>query len=829
MSLTIKNIAKITSGKFVQRKSPEKRIRHLLIDSRQVVFPAESIFFSLSGNRQDGHAFIEEVYEKGVRAFIISKKVKTKKLPDANFIKVEDTREALQKIATFHRKQFELPVIGITGSNGKTIIKEWLYQMLSSERKIVRSPKSFNSQIGVPLSVWQMDEEDELAIFEAGISQPKEMKNLAPIIRCDWGIFTNIGTAHSEGFKNETQKINEKLKLFKFAKKIFYCENHTHLAKAIEKKYAKRELISWSFDQMNGAALSLKKVDSKNKQTFFKGTFREKKVQLEIPFADKANIENALHCCLIMFEMGYSNQVIQKRIWQLKPMAMRLEMKAAIDNCLLISDYYNNDLTALRIALDFMEQQSDGRQRTIILSDILQSGLSTEKLYKTVAQLLAEKQINRVIGIGQEISQLKKSLSKKVASKFFKTTESFLKKINPHLKESSWFQNEIILLKGARNFQFERIANRLSQKAHRTVLEINLNALKHNLNAFAARLQPEVKLLVMVKASGYGSGSVEVARLLQFQKVDYLAVAYADEGVELRQAGIDLPILVLNPEEVTFDLLLRYNLEPEVYDLQQLERLITSLPSGKKIAIHLKLDTGMNRLGFSEKEIKALCKQLKNEPKVEVKSMFSHLAASEAKAHDDFSKEQFGRFENMADDISKELAHRPMRHILNSAGIARFPNYQLDMVRLGIGIYGIDSSGELHDELQNVLTLKATISQIKTVEKGATIGYGRKGKATKKMRVGTISVGYADGLLRAAGNGNFSVSVRGMLAPTIGNICMDMSMIDLTHIPEATEGDEVIIFGESPSVDDLAKAYGTIVYEVFTNISERVKRVYFEE
>lgn len=824
MSATILEIVGNTSGKYLQKKHPERKIKHLLFDSRRVVFPTASLFFALSGKRQDGHDFIKEIYQKGVRSFVISKKIETKKFPEADFILVKNVLEALQKIAEKHRKKFELPTIGITGSNGKTIVKEWLFQLLDPDRRVVRSPKSFNSQIGVPLSVWQIDREDEIGIFEAGISRPDEMKSIAKIIRCDIGIFTNLGLAHNEGFEDDFEKLEEKLKLFKFAKTIIYCEDDSRVSRAIRRKFKHRERISWTSIGIPSCDLKILKQDTLLGKTILEADFRSKKINLEIPFSDEASIENAVNCWLLMLHLGYTQKIIQKRILDLRPQAMRLEMKAAVNNCILLNDSYNNDLTALKIALDFMEQQAGNRARTIILSDILQTGLSSKMLYKSVADLLIEKKISSVIGIGKEIKILRNFSSKKEVFEHYETTDIFLQSI-----DNQRFSNEAILIKGARPFQFERIAGRLSQKAHKTVLEVNLNALKHNLNVFAERLQPNVKMLVMVKASGYGSGSIEVARLLQFQKIDYLAVAYADEGVELRRAGIQLPILVLNPEEATFDSLFRYDLEPEIYSINQLKSLLTVLPDSQKIKAHLKIDTGMSRLGFSEKDLPTLLKILKAKPQILVQSIFSHLAASEAKKEDAFSKSQFQRFQKSADFLTDALGYRPMRHLLNSAGIVRFPDFQLDMVRLGIGLYGVDGSDEISEQLQTVMTLKATISQIKILKKGDTVGYGRMGKAKKEMKIGTISIGYADGFLRAAGNGNFSVLVKNKFAPTIGNICMDMSMIDLTNIPKTKEGEEVIIFGNNPKVEKLAKCFGTISYEIFTNLSQRVKRVYFEE
>ena len=815
----IRKIAEVTGGIFLKKKILNTSVEHLLFDSRQVSFPTSSLFFAIQGERRDGHDFIQQLYDKGVRNFMVEKKIATRPFPKANFILVKKSVAALQQLALFHRNQFSLKSIGITGSNGKTIVKEWLLQFLQNDHQVVASPKSYNSQIGVPMSVFLIKKEHTLGIFEAGISTTNEMEFSERIIQPEIGIFTNIGDAHSEGFKNIEEKLDEKLKLFQKCKTIVFCQDNELVHERMQ-QFGKEKLFAWS--KKDKAKLQITSTSKQKQQTLIEGIFNKKKISITIPFTDEASIENAIHCWAVLLFLKKKNTWIAEKIQQLRSVPMRLEIKEGVNNCVIINDSYNADLTALKIALNHLEQQGELNQRTLIISDILQVEMSAKVLYQTIAQLIEDKNISKVIGIGQHVFSLKKYLDKKIKTQFFKTTLDFLKKA-----QTINFQNENILLKGARPFEFEKIAERLSKKNHNTVLEIDLNALVLNLNVYNSFLKPKTKLMAMVKASAYGSGSIEVAKLLEFQKVDYLAVAYADEGVELRKAGIQLPILVLNPEEAVFEVLEKQNLEAEIYSLELLEKFVQHFSNKKsKILIHLKLDTGMRRLGFEEKDLDKLIAILKKNKHIKVQSMFSHLAGSEANEHDNFTKSQVSRFQKMYDKICAELKIRPMRHILNTSGINRFTQHQMEMVRLGIGLYGIDGSQTIQNQLQKVHTLKATISQIKNITKGETIGYGRKGKAKKAMRIATISIGYADGLMRSAGNGNFSVLIQGKRAYIVGNVCMDMCMVDVTEIPEAATGDEVIIFGANPTVEELAKVMKTIPYEIFPIISERVKRVY---
>ncbi len=861
MHYPVQHIADITSGQFLGSPT-DATIEHILLDSRQVIFPASSLFIALQGRRFDGHQFLADLYAQGVRNFLVSKRpAALQDFPQANFILVKNTQDAFHALAAWHRHQFALPVIGITGSNGKTIVKEWLFQLLHEDYHIVRSPKSFNSQTGVPLSVLQITPEHTLGIFEAGISKPGEMERLARIIAPDIGIFTNIGEAHQEGFPDIETKIQEKLQLFKDCKVLVYCVDNELIESAVGSRqsaicHSRREpnprLVTWSATGKDAdIQVAVKFQDSSSTQleaswpspiTSHQSPITNHKspITVQIPFTDTASIENATHCWALLLHLGVPDEVIATRMARLEPVAMRLELKEGINGCTVINDSYNSDLTSLAIALNFLGQQSPSRipvgkrrRRTLILSDILQSGQSAAQLYSTVAGLLIEKRIDRLIGVGKKVEQVQRYLPPGFDARFYPTTQAFFDDLSELV-----FRDEAILLKGARQFGFERIANRLAIKFHKTVLEVNLNALLNNLRVYQSQLGPGTKMMVMVKAGAYGSGSTEVAKLLEFENVDYLGVAYADEGVELRKAGIQLPILVMNPEEATFEAIVRYRLEPEIYSLSLLRNFFQFLENHfaqspitnhqSPVTIHLKLDTGMHRLGFEEPDLGSLLELLQEAPVV-VRTVFSHLAASEAPQHDDFTREQFVRFQKMYEQLTAGLGYSPMRHILNSGGIVRFPEQQMEMVRLGIGLYGIDSSGLLQDRLQTVNTLKATISQIKNVAVGETVGYGRLGRAERPMRIATISLGYADGLLRRAGNGRFSVLIEGKRAPIIGNVCMDMTMVDVTDIPAATEGCPAILFGKDLPVEELANCLGTIPYEIFTTISGRVKRVYVQE
>jgi len=829
----LSDIQNILQAEWLQKVESNPTVGHLLFDSRSVASPAASLFFALSGKHRDGHLFLPELYAQGVRQFVVSQAVDAEKLPEANILKVKNTLKALQNLAAFHRSRFKIPVIGITGSNGKTVVKEWLAQLLSPDFDIVRSPKSFNSQIGVPLSVWQMQDRNTLAIFEAGISQPGEMERLEKIIRPTIGVFTNLGPAHQEGFSSDAEKLAEKMRLFMHSDTLV-CEARW------APQITSAQLFTWS---RNGEAADLKvfKIENtalggvkiwaeisalRGSKTLArrKSSIVNRESSIQIPFSDPASIENALHCWAILLLLNISQEEIERRMLRLEPVEMRLEVKAAIHGCTLINDAYSNDLASLRLALQFARQQAGKEKLTLILSDILQSGQPAEVLWAEVAEVVRTQKVARLIGIGPEISAIRSKLPVAVASVFYPDTTRFLEKITEHD-----FREETILLKGARTFAFERIARRLEQKAHKTVLEVNLSALAHNLKTYQRLLQPGTKMMVMVKAEGYGAGSAQVAKLLEFHQVDYLGVAYTDEGIALRQSGINLPILVLNPEPASFDMMGRFRLEPEVYSLSMLDEISMFASSGKPLAIHLKLDTGMHRLGFEPADIPKLLEKLSEMPQLRVASVFSHLAASDATQHNEFTQKQAAVFSEMYGSISAALGYAPLRHICNTGGIEHWPEFHFDMVRLGIGLYGIGGK-TLQRQLHTVNSLKATISQIKILAPGETVGYNRNsGPLTAPKRIATISIGYADGLLRLAGGGRFSALLRGQRAPTVGNVCMDMTMLDVTKIPDAQVGDDVIIFGEGLPVQELADCLQTIPYEVFTNVSERVKRVYWQE
>jgi Alr-MurF fusion protein len=826
VSYTADSVADIVKGTFAAKGNSEL-ILQLLTDSRKISSTEGVLFFALKGDRHNGHNYIKDLYSRGIRNFIISEDIpEIQQFPEANFIKVSSALKALQDLAAYHRKCFSLPVTAVTGSNGKTIIKEWLYQLLREDFNIVRSPKSYNSQVGVPLSVWQIKEEHNLGIFEAGISLPGEMETLEKIIQPQTGIFINIGEAHAENFPSLEEKVKEKAKLFISCQNIIYCRDYLPVETNLKALAASTGAGLFSWSGKRNADLQIGRVTKINHETEIQGVYKLNFIKIKIPFTDEASIENAITCWAWMLFNGYENSVIAKRMLLLSPVAMRLEMKEGINNCSIINDSYNSDLGSLSIALDFLNQQTRHEKKTLILSDILQSGKDESKLYSEVAQMVAGKGVKRIIGIGEAISrQADKFLIEK---HFYSDTAQFLKQISPEN-----FRDETILLKGARAFGFEQISKLLQQKAHQTVLEINLDAVIHNLNYFKSKLKPGTGIMAMVKAFSYGTGSFEIANILQFHRVDYLAVAYADEGVELRKSGITAPIMVMNPEEQSYDTMIKYRLEPEIYSFRILNKFEETLKiNSDKITepfpIHLKVDTGMKRLGFEKHEINELVVRIKNNKSLKVRTVFSHLSASEDPSHDEFTRLQIAAFKEMSERIVKYLDYPVMLHILNSSGIIRFPDAQFNMVRVGIGLYGIGTNEYEQNRLQNVSTLKTLISQVKSLSKGETVGYGRSFAAPKEMRIATIPIGYADGLSRRLGNGKGKVFIGGKPAPIIGNVCMDMCMIDVSGI-SAKEGDEVIIFGEDYPITEFAKDLDTIPYEALTMVSRRVKRVYYHE
>lgn len=823
--ITFADIAETTKGNVLQMPHPEAPIRNLLTDSRRGIFNVESLFFAVTGVRHDGHQFIESLYGKGVRHFVVEYMPKGN-FPEANMVIVPDSVKALQQVAARRRRCFSIPVIGITGSNGKTIVKEWLAQLLNPYQYVVKNPKSYNSQIGVPLSVWLMQAEHEIGIFEAGISQPSEMEKLVEIIQPTIGIFTNIGPAHDEGFQDREQKVIEKALLFQYSQTIIYCRDYPEIDRILQEKYIEKDLYTWSTKHnlpadlvlieskhnINGTQIAL--VDHRNKLHF----------SLQIPFQDEASLENTMHCIAYMLFAGYDVASIQKGLSGLRKVSMRMELKQGINHCYLLDDSYSNDLLGLQMALDFLQQQKQNEKQTVILSDLLQTGQSEEALYEEVRRVLIDKGVQKLIIIGDHIRRYQSVFTKdsKLLVSSYINTDAFLQGA-----DFSSFRYENILIKGARKFGFEYIVKRLQQKIHSTTLEINLDALTHNLNFYRSQLQAGTKVMVMVKAFSYGGAAFEIANLLQFHQIDYLAVAYADEGIMLRENGVRTPILVLNPSPDSFEKMASYHLEPEIYSLRMLHLFLEESSHWSEVPpVHLKIDTGMHRLGFENRELDDLLQVLIVHPNLRIASIFSHLAASDEPIHDAFTRQQVELYLSACHRITEVLGYTPLRHILNSAGITRFPEYHLDMVRLGIGLYGVDPNHQ--QALRPISRLKTVISQIKHIKKGDTIGYSRRGVVQQTMKIATIAIGYADGFDRGFSNGNAFVFVKGQSAPTIGSICMDMCMIDITHI-EAEEGEEVVIFGEEQSVQTLAVQIGTIPYEILTSISERVKRVFYTD
>jgi alanine racemase len=814
-SYNVNDVAVLVGQKSINN-SPSHSVSQILTDSRKITDAQTSLFFALAGNKNP-HQFIDEIYHKGVRSFVITDvDFDTNSYPDANFIWVKNSLEAMQMLVMHHREQFNYPVIGITGSNGKTIVKEWLYQLLSNRFQIVRSPKSYNSQMGVPLSVWQMTNQFNLGIFEAGISKPDEMRILADIIKPTIGVLTNIGAAHDEGFANRTDKLVEKLKLFNNSDVLILEAKNQHSS------ITAKQVFTWSFTSEANLRVVDQQIVEQN-YTLLNAIYQNQVIKIIIPFINQASVENAVICWAVLLQLNIPQIEIEEAFLNLQTVKMRLELKKGINQSSIIDDSYNSDFISLDIALDFLNQQHQHQTKTLILSDIEQSGVEPEQLYQNVEQLIKNKGIDQFIGIGEQLC--KHHYLFKSGSLFYQSTPDFITHFN-----KDFIENTTVLVKGARSFEFERISKILAQKIHDTQLEINLNAVVHNLNYYKSKLQPNIKLMAMVKAFAYGSGGDQIANLLQHNRVDYLAVAYTDEGYEIRKAGVKLPIMVLNPEIPSFDSIINYNLEPQIYSFRILKAFADELQKRKIKAypIHIKLDTGMHRLGFMPDEMPELLEFVKANDVFKVKSIFSHLAASENDLHKEYTQQQISIFKDCAASVESALAYPILKHIANTSAITKWPNAQFDMVRLGIGLYGIESNEAERGSLQQVATLKTSISQIKDLKKGDSVGYGRSGMMQKDGRIATVKIGYADGFPRALGNGIGAMSINNQIVPTIGNICMDMTMLDITDA-NVNIGDDVIVFGESISVYQLANQLNTIPYEVITNISQRVKRVYYYE
>lgn len=821
MSYTIESIAKRISAK--RFGNTESHIDWLLTDSRSLCFPEETLFFALSTKRNNGAKYIPDLYARGVRNFVVHNTFNEQaNYGDSNFLFVPNPLRALQKLAEQHREQFQIPVIGVTGSNGKTIVKEWLHQLFSPDLNIVRSPRSYNSQIGVPVSVWQMNALSQLGIFEAGISEVGEMRALQNIIKPTIGVFTNIGGAHQENFFSLQEKCMEKLVLFKNCDVIIYNGDNELISNCVAKSMFTAREIAWSCTDME-KPLFISKIEKNDEYTTISYRYLEMDNSYRIPFIDDASIENSLNCLAVCLYLMLSPEQITERMERLEPIAMRLEVKEGKNNCVLINDSYNSDLASLDIALDFLYRRSLSKKlkRTLILSDLLETGQSTTTLYRKVAQLVHNRGIEKIIGVGHEISSCSARFDGE--KHFFPNTED--------LQASDIFKNlkdEIILIKGSRNFGFDMVSESLELKVHETILEINLNALINNFNYYRAKLKPETKMACMVKAFAYGAGSYEIAKTLQEHHVDYLAVAVADEGSDLRKAGITGSIIIMNPEMTTFKTMFDYKLEPEVYSFHLLDALIKEAEKEgiTNFPIHIKLDTGMHRLGFAPKDMPALIKRLKSQNSVIPRSVFSHMVGSDSPQFDAFTRVQIETFDKASTELQSEFSHKILRHICNSAGIERFPDSQFDMVRLGIGLYGVNPID--NSIINNVSTLRTTILQVRDVPAEDTVGYGRKGHLTRNSRIAAIPIGYADGLDRHLGNGKGYCLVNGQKAVYVGNICMDVCMIDVTDI-DCKEGDKVVIFGDELPITVLSNLLGTIPYEVLTGISSRVKRIYYQD
>jgi alanine racemase len=828
MKYTIGYINELVNGRLFADNAADT-ISYLATDSRKLIFPETSLYFAFESPRRDGHDFVEELYGRGVKNFVLKRLPAGYKsiLPQANIIIVDDTLEALQALVAAHRRLFTIPIVGITGSNGKTVVKEWLNQLLAKYYRIVRSPRSYNSQIGVPLSVWAMNDTHQLGVFEAGISKAGEMEKLEQIIQPTIGIFTNIGEAHNEGFLSIEQKIIEKLRLFKNIEVLIYHNDDDELHNVISEWLKENPVKTFSWGRKETSDLKISEISKTATGTTVIANYGQRNVSIDIPFSDKASVENAVHCWSVLLHLSVPEEEIERSMAALNAVEMRLEMKTGINNCSVINDSYSSDLSSLRIALDFLSQQKQHAKKTVILSDILQSGRDIHSLYHEVASLIQQYNADKFIGIGHDLVACKSAFdsNSSLETHFYASVEDFKTAFN-----QLSFHDETILIKGARIFNFETIDNLLQLHVHQTILEIDLNAVVDNLNEYRKILPPAVKIMAMVKAFSYGSGSFEIANVLQFHKVDYLAVAYADEGLALRDGGITLPIMVMNPDPAAFEVMVQNNLEPDLYSIEILESFEAFLTRQglADFPVHIELETGMNRLGFPESQLPSLQKKLTT-GLFRVQSIFSHLAASEDPAFDDFTMEQFTRFNQMCEKLEKELGYTPIKHIANSAGTSRHAGILMDMVRLGIGLYGADEGMKKIGRLREVSTLTTTVAQVKELDPAETVGYGRKGKLNRNSRIATVRIGYADGYPRNLGDGIGKMLIRGHHAPVVGTVCMDMTMVDVTDIRGVVPGDEVIVFGAGLPVMEIASLAETIPYEILTGISQRVKRVYFEE
>lgn len=824
MKYTIEKVTTLLGARRIGEA--DANIGWILTDSRSLCFPEETLFFALKSERNDGHRYIPELYRRGVRSFVVEDVPQDAdtRYADANFLKVVSTLEALQRLAERHRDEFSVPIVGITGSNGKTMVKEWLYQLLSPQMRVTRSPKSYNSQTGVPLSVWLLDEQTEVGLFEAGISQPGEMQALRDIIQPTIGVFTSLGTAHQENFRSLEEKCEEKMTLFHDTQALVYDSDDDTISRCLRRAGYKGEKIGWSTVNTR-EALYIEKVETEGASSrvhyIYKGSVRG---EYALPFIDEASLKCSYACAATALALGVKPDSLAERMATLEPVAMRLEVKEGQHGCTLINDSYNSDINSLDIALDFMSRRPDhkGRKRTLILSDIYQSGRQPAQLYQEVSRLAAGRGVEKFIGIGPELKAQAREI--RIAEKFFfaDVRQFVASEVFRSLRD------EVILIKGARPFGFDHITELLEQKVHETILEVNLTALVDNLNHYRSFMKKDTKITCMVKADAYGAGAVEVAKTLQDHRVDYLAVAVADEGVTLRKNGITTNIMIMNPEMTAFKTMFDYELEPEVYSFRLMDALIHAAEKEgiTGYPVHIKLNTGMNRLGFEPDEMGRVVERLKRQSAIIPRSVFSHFVGSDSEDFDAFSAHQFELFDKASRELQAAFGHKILRHICNSAGIEHFPERQLDMCRLGIGLYGVDSID--NRILHTVSTLKTTILQLRHVPKEQTVGYSRKGHLDRDSVIAALPIGYADGLDRHLGNGHAYCLVCGKKAPYVGNICMDVALVDVTGI-DCHEGDTVEIFGANLPVTTLSDALGTIPYEVLTSVSGRVKKVYYQD
>lgn len=817
MNYRVSQLAEILNVRDYNQRLSDVNILHIETDSRYIMHPATSVFFALHGLQNDGHAFISECIEKGIRVFVVSN---YEHVPDDRlcFLRVADVLKALQKLASYHRSKFLIPVIGITGSNGKTIVKEWLAGILQSRFQVCKNPKSYNSQLGVALSVLELNEGHELAIFEAGISKVGEMDALREIIQPTHGILTNIGDAHQAGFSGTDEKTREKLRLFESVQKLIYCKDYQSID-----HHRKNHLNNLSWSQKLPAELQIERIKKTNSGVQIELNYQQKVYSFSLGFRDDASLENSMHVLTLCIELGLTEVEIQSGLNHLHNLSMRLEQKEGINGCILINDSYSLDLKSLQLALQFVDQQNQQLSRTLVLTDFAEQKNQNE-LWSSVAYLLEKYKIQKLLGIGNDIRNIQKYISKDIKTYFVNNTQALLENSN-----SFKLQQELILIKGARIFKLEEFFQHLSLSKHDTILEIDLKAVTHNLHIYKSKLKPETKIMAVVKAAAYGTGHYEIARLLEHKKIDYLAVAYPDEGILLRQKGIQIPILVMNTGSTDFISLFDYKLEPEIYSLTQLNRLIQETGRTTQVKIHLKLDTGMHRLGFLKEDIEGLCSILNQNKQIQIVSIFSHLSASDQASFDEFTTEQGQLFKEMATYIINSLNYMPLLHLLNSGGIARHPDLQFNMVRLGIGLYGIENDPELHKQLEKVHTLKTRVAQIKSYNPGETVSYNRSGRINNPSKIGVLSIGYADGLPRIAGSRAFKLSCGRIPAPLIGHVCMDMCMVDLSAVNQAYEGMEIEIFGKNSPIEELARISDTIPYEILCGISSRVKRVFLQD